>query len=81
LGGKKEFSVDNSALIFEVKLFNDQAETCSVVACMNPNYKYQVFWNRKSVPHTEINKVSLLISLPASSGMGKLEVRKANYFK
>ncbi len=75
---KKEFSSDNSALVSEIKLFSDQAETCSVVACMNPDYQYKVFWNGKSVAHTEINKGSLLISLPASSGMGKLEVRKAN---
>jgi len=75
---KKEFSADNSVLVSEVKLFSDQAETCSVVACMNPNYQYQVFWNGKSVPHSEINKGSLLISLPANSESGKLEIRKVN---
>jgi len=75
---KKEFSADNSAMVSEVKLFADQAETSSVVACMNPGYKYQVFWNGKPVQQTEICNGTLMISLPAKAGIGKLEIRKVH---
>jgi hypothetical protein len=73
---KKEFSENNSALVSEIKLFNDQSDTCSVVACMNPNYHYQVFWNGKLISCSELCKGSLLINLPANDKSGKLEIRK-----
>jgi len=73
---KKEFSDDNSTLVSEIKLFHDQADSCSLVACMNPNFHYHVFWNGKPVPHTEICMGSLVISLPVHYGIGKLEITK-----
>jgi hypothetical protein len=73
---KKEFSENHSALGSEVKLFKDQSDTCSVVACMNSNYHYQVFWNGKLISCSELCKGSLLINLPANDKSGKLEIRK-----
>jgi hypothetical protein len=74
---KKEFSADNSALTADIKLFPDANETCSAVACMNPAFHYQVFWNGKQVPSSEIYGGTLMITLPAKAGIGKLEISKA----
>lgn len=75
---KKQFAADNSALDADIKLFPDTNETCSAVACMNPDFHYQVFWNGKAVHQSEICKGTLMITLPAKTGIGKLEIRKAN---
>jgi hypothetical protein len=45
---------------------------------MNPDFHYQVFWNGKAVQQIEICKGTLMITLPAKTGIGKLEIRKAN---
>lgn len=73
---KKEFASDNSSLVADITLFPDNNETCSAVACLNPNYHYQAFWNGKPVSQTEFCGGTLLISIPAKTGTGKLEIAK-----
>jgi len=49
---REEFSENNSRLAAEIKLFSQGQEPghFSFVACMNPNFDYEVRWNDQPVP-------------------------------
>ena len=75
---REEFSKDNTSLIVDAKLFNlgSNREHCSFVACMNPNFNYEVIWNGKPVAPKTFAKGLLSIEVPAKEVAGLLQISK-----
>ena len=71
---QEEFSDDKSRLEAEVKMFNNSktCDHCSFVACMNPNFNYEVRWNDKPVTVKKISSGLLNIDIPLPTSSGKL---------
>jgi hypothetical protein len=75
---REEFSGDNTSLTVDVKLFNQGSnrEHCSFVACMNPNFDYEVLWNGKPVVPKMFAKGLLSIEVSAKDVAGTLQISK-----
>ncbi len=74
---KKEFDETYSSLRANLKIFDTKTEEFSVVVCLNPNFSYQVYWNNIAIPHKEINKGTLSISINNTSKTGVLLIKKS----
>lgn len=62
----EEKTVDetHSSLQAQLHIFGTQSDQFSMIACLNPQYSYEVYWNGQLVAHREIHKGTLSISLP-----------------
>ncbi|HEY1789375.1 MAG TPA: twin-arginine translocation signal domain-containing protein [Verrucomicrobiae bacterium] len=68
-----EFSRTNRKLRAKLKPAYGPGRDFSVFACMNPDSRYQVFWNGKSVAVTNPHDGFLQIQLPAGPGELRIE--------
>jgi hypothetical protein len=70
-----EFSRNNRRLRVKLKPLNGANRNVSVLACMNPDSRYRVFWNRGYPPGEHyVNDGLLQIQLPAEPGELRIEV-------
>ncbi len=74
---KKEFDENYSSLTANLKIFDTKTEEFSVIVCLNPNFSYQVYWNDILIPHKEINRGTLSISIDNRSKTGVLRIKKS----
>lgn len=73
----KRFADDNTALSVDLNADGSTSRTASVVACMNPNYRYTVEWNDAKVPCTVAGQGTLCIDIPIGKAReGTLRIRK-----
>ncbi len=72
---EKNIDETYSSLKATLRIFDTENERFSVVACLNPKFSYQVFWNGKIIPHQEINKGTLSISIDNKSVKGVLTIK------
>ncbi|MGD8781924.1 MAG: hypothetical protein PVH88_23545 [Ignavibacteria bacterium] len=73
----KKFNEDFSGLSVHLTIFADDISTTSLVACMNPDFEYEVTWNGKTVPSKYLVQGALSIDLPAGEmKKGKLIIKK-----
>ena len=68
-----EFSRNNRRLRARLKPANGAGRGCSVLACMNPDSRYQVLWNGKSAAVTNPHDGFLQIQLPPGPGELRIE--------
>jgi len=68
------FSKNNRRLQAELKSTGQPGREFSILACMNPDAKYQVRWNGKSVEATTLHDGLLQIQLSRESKSGELEI-------
>jgi len=75
----KTFNADNSSLSVDLMWSDNDSPTCSVIACMNPDYQYEVTWNGNNIAAKLLSRSTLSIDLSISkSGNGHLEIQKVN---
>ncbi|MFY0653798.1 MAG: hypothetical protein JXQ96_17285 [Cyclobacteriaceae bacterium] len=73
---QKNFSDSNDSLEAKLKVFADKNDSFSVVACLNPDFSYDVYWNDKKVEYKELNKGTLSITVKGKATAGILRVEK-----
>ncbi|GAA4270763.1 trehalase family glycosidase [Aquimarina gracilis] len=73
---EKKVDKTYSSLKAILKVFDTENEKFSLIACLNPNFEYQVFWNNEIIPHKEINAGTLSISIPNKLKKGVLTIKK-----
>ncbi|MBN2013337.1 hypothetical protein JW960_28660 [candidate division KSB1 bacterium] len=60
----QESNSEHSSMTAELSIFDENNNPfCSVVACMNPDYKYNVFWNNKKLEAKYFAEGTLSIDL------------------
>jgi len=73
----KKFSENNSQFSADLLIFDSNNSVTSVVACMNPDYAYDVKWNGARLPYKQLAQGTLSINIPIDKlKKGKLEVIK-----
>ncbi len=73
---EKEFDVTNSSLNARLKSFDPNSPSFSLVACLNPEFTYQVYWNDKMLTHKEITRGTLSINVKNNADEGILRIEK-----
>ncbi|QAA82198.1 hypothetical protein EI546_10890 [Aequorivita sp. H23M31] len=74
---KEEFNKDYTQLNATLKVNDHKDKPFSLIACLNPEYSYDVYWNDEKVPHKELNKGTLSINiLGGHSEIGELKIKK-----
>ena len=74
---KCRFDKNNRRLRATMKSTGQSGREFSVLACMNPDERYQVRWNGKAVPFSVLHDGLLQIQLPRESAVGELQVAAA----
>ncbi|MFH4963365.1 hypothetical protein V8G69_00040 [Gaetbulibacter sp. M235] len=75
----KKFNEDKSSFFATLKIFDDENSSFSVIACMNPQNNYQVYWNDKLLTDYKIlYKGVLSITITTTEKEGTLKIVKAN---
>jgi len=73
----KKFNDSFSDFSTNLSFDENDNPVASVVACMNPNYQYQVKWNGKTIPYKLLTRGTLSIDIPINKIKdGKLEIYK-----
>lgn len=73
--GRQEWTAAQAGLEAELQLFESQEAPISLVACLNPDFNYQVRWNGREIPFRELHKGTLSISLNTAEESGRLSIR------
>jgi len=75
---RQQFTPENTGLDATIKISRSGTPVthCSMIACMNPEFDYQVVWNGTPITPNVIAKGLLDIRLPAQSGTGTLTINK-----
>ncbi|WGF93441.1 MGH1-like glycoside hydrolase domain-containing protein [Aequorivita marisscotiae] len=73
---KEKFNKDNSQLEATLKIMDHADKPFSLIACLNPAYSYDVYWNDKKVSHKEFNKGTLSITITGDADTGELRIEK-----
>jgi Mannosylglycerate hydrolase MGH1-like glycoside hydrolase domain len=72
----KKFDNNNTSFSAHLSAGEDN-NTTSVIACMNPNYEYEVKWNGKTISYKSLAKGTLTINILIDKIKdGKLEIHK-----
>ena len=75
--GNKKFNSDFSNLTVDLTIYDKTDSFCSVIACMNPTYTYQVSWNGNPVTCKTFSPGTLSIDLPVKDAQkGTLRIEK-----
>ncbi len=74
---EQEFNETFTSLKAKLKVFDTKNEHFSLVACLNPDFSYKVYWNDKIIEHKEINKGTLSISIKNKAKTGVLRIEKS----
>ncbi len=73
----KKFEDNFSKFSADLTAYDDKNKVASVVACMNPNYQYEVKWDGKSIAYKSLAQGTLSIDIPIDkTKSGKLEIYK-----
>jgi hypothetical protein len=59
----QKFEHDNTQLKAELTIYKDNNDRCSLIACMNPEHQYNVFWNDNEINHKVLSDGTLSIEL------------------
>ena len=72
----KKFDEPYNSLTVDLS-YSGNNKITSVVACMNPDFSYNVFWNGKPLPYKSFSQGTLGVDLPIDKvKIGKLEIHK-----
>ena len=72
----KKFNNDNTEFSADLS-FVGSSKVESVVACMNPDYTYQVTWSGKPISFKSLAQGTLSVDIPVdNTSKGKLEIKK-----
>lgn len=71
---EQQINEQKTTLRANLKLI-EARETFSVVACLNPDVTYQVYWNDQKVAHTALNTGTLSIDIRNGGKEGILEIK------
>ncbi len=73
----KKFSDNNSSFSADLSADGNDNSVTSVVACMNPDYSYEVKWNGNIIASKSLSKGTLSVNIPISKiKEGRLEINK-----
>jgi len=73
----RKFENDNTKFSVDLTFKENSNKKTSVVACMNPQFEYDVKWNNKSIAFKTFGKGMLNISIPVEGNRkGRLEIEK-----
>ena len=73
----KKFSDNFSNFSADLSAGENDNSVTSVIACMNPDYRYKVEWNGKIIPYKSLAKGTLSIDIPIDKiKEGRLVIRK-----
>jgi len=73
----KKFDENNSQFSADLLILDSNNSVTSVVACMNPDFSYNVKWNGESLQFKSLAKGTLSINIPLDKmKKGKLEIHK-----
>jgi neutral trehalase len=73
----KKFEDDNTKFSVDLTAYDDNNQVASVVACMNPNYSYQVKWNGKDISYKSLTNGTLSIDIPIEKiKKGELTIKR-----
>ncbi len=71
----KKFEDNFSKFSADLTAYDDNNPVASVVACMNPNYRYEVKWNGKNISYKSLAQGTLSIDVPIENTKhGKLSI-------
>ncbi|WP_026451818.1 MGH1-like glycoside hydrolase domain-containing protein [Aequorivita capsosiphonis] len=72
---KQKFNKDYTKLEASLKVMDHADKPFSLIACLNPDYSYDVYWNDQKVLHKEFNKGTLSITIQNKSESGILRIQ------
>ncbi|WP_310993444.1 MGH1-like glycoside hydrolase domain-containing protein [Aequorivita marina] len=73
---KQKFNKEYTKLEASLKVMDHADKPFSLIACLNPDYSYDVYWNDKKVSHKEFNKGTLSITITSDLSVGDLRIEK-----
>jgi hypothetical protein len=73
---KKNFNRDHSELSATLKVLEHKSDLFSLIVCLNPEFKYDVYWNDNKINYKELNNGTLSITIESNESEGSLKVNK-----
>lgn len=73
---RQDWASDQAGLEAELQLFESRDRPVSLVACLNPGYQYEVYWNDQKIPHRQLHDGTLSITFNSTKEKGTLRVEK-----
>lgn len=73
---EEKFNEDYTQLEATLKVMDHNDKPFSIIACLNPDYSYEVYWNDEKVSHKEFNEGTLSVTLigEEDSSIGSLRI-------